>query len=315
MESIERNIIVKCTTVRNLMTKYTIHTKNNIGHCHSDFFESALTIGSRQLDILHIIIRNNINTVSGISKELDLSASGLSLTISKMVKQNLLVKLYDETNDARNVIIKPTDEAMVLYNLLMSTSRKYIIDFYDTQTDSEKELYLNSIISFTNAFKSFGVNGITSEMDFNYIVDLILDGMFVLKKYFEQFFRDAENEYSDRVTFTRKETEILILIRNEGINTPSELANLTMTKESTISLQLKSLVKNNFLVKEKSKEDSRKTFFILTELGAQTLQKDIDIIEQIFFTLINTFTDEEKENILNGLSNLEVLFNLLLARN
>ncbi len=314
MYTIEREIVNKVAVIKNLMTKYIFHTKQ-IEDCNKKYFDSVVSIGSRQLDIIHIIIQLNINTVSGISKELELSASGLSITISKMVKQNLLEKLYDETNDARNVILKPTDEAIKVYNELQSFFKKSIIDFYQQQTSQEQEIYLRSIISFTNAFKSFGVKGITSEMEFSYIVDLISEGIFMLKKYCEKFFRDAENEYSDKVTYTRKETELLLTILHSGINTPSEMSQITMTKESTISLQLKNLVQAGYLVKEKSKEDSRKTLFKLTELGKTTLAKDISVIEEIFFKILNTFTNEEKENILDGLLNLEVLFNLLLARN
>ncbi len=311
MNTSEKNIIDKIKNIKNLIDIYNYNYEKN-DHLHDACnFDDAI-LASRQFDIFHLIISKKINKVSELSKYLDLSASSLSITISKMCNQNFLEKSYDETLDARNVILKPTEQGMTIYKQIKLFFINSLKEFYMSLNSDEVEIFSSALYDLSQSLQFYKIDVIEKTMELDALCELIFSNLFKLKVPFERFFRDAKNKYKTTISLTDKEIRLLSFLLEPDINSPSDLSKITYTKESTISTQLKNLVKKGYLTKEKSDKDIRKTYFIITDLGKETLENDIKIIENIFTELIKTFSEDDKINLTNGLLSLEVLFNLLL---
>ncbi len=314
MNTTEKVIINKLSNVKSLISQYhntNVNKETHTFHCNFDDDVFA----SRQFDILHLIITENINTVSNLAKYFDLSASSLSITISKMCSANLIEKSYDETSDSRNVVLKPTQHALDVHEEIKHFTTNNFKEFYNSLNKEELEIFSSALYDLSSSLQLFKIHLFTNDIELDKLSELIFENLFKLKAPFEQFFRDAKNKYKDNISLTDREIGILDFLSQPNINTPSELSCVTFTKESTISSQLKGLVKKGYLRKEKSDKDIRKTYFIITELGQTTFDNDINIIQNIFAELLETFSEDDKQNLTNGLSSLEVLFNLLLQHN
>lgn len=116
------------------------------------FASGNITI--RQLQMIHIIRDDGINTISGIAKELNLSKSSTSLTISKLVKNGLLEKRSpDEDDDGRKAYFFLTQEgeteaARMESDLVEMIGRA----FRDLSQEDTKKIcdHLDAIISLLN---------------------------------------------------------------------------------------------------------------------------------------------------------------------
>lgn len=316
MDSIENIIADKLFTIRKKADNYsyknitTLMEMTNSFQCTSDF-----NIGSRQFDILHYIYINDLATISALANELDLSAPSLSLIVTKMVKNNLLEKLYDEDSDARIVVLKLTEFGESTYNMFIDNITTFLIKFFDRLNSSERDVLLRAMDSLTLASKSFNVVPFSKDFSNAEIVNNIISNAFILKHYFETFIRNAKNSLKDIVSLTEKEINILICISQVDVHTPKEVSTLLCSSESTISTQLKPLVKKGYLTKQKSKEDNRNTLFNITESGIETLEYNFTMLRNSTIEIIKTFNDEDKENIYIGLTNLEIFLDLLLNYN
>jgi|GEM_PF-322555 len=79
----------------------------------------------RQLQIIHLIREDSINTISGIANEFNLSKSSTSLTISKMVKKGYLQKIApSENDDGRKVYFHITEKG----NALSLATEQFLLD-------------------------------------------------------------------------------------------------------------------------------------------------------------------------------------------
>ncbi len=313
MNSIDKDIVLNIALLHKVVNKYSF--KNNyklpyIDNCFND--NKDMTLKSRQLDILYLIIANNLNTVSEISNELELSKSSLSITISKMANQELLEKVYDHSDDARHVILKETEKGRNLYNNLKTFFINELTKFFMSLNEEEKQIHKSAMQYLNVAFYSFGVKNIDYDNSTDEeILSILFENIFILKKPLEKLHRQVKNNLKDKLALTEKEMDILRFIFEFDKSTPSELAGILFSSESTISSQLKPLVKNGYLVKEKSSEDSRKTYFKITSLGIDTLNECKNLLDSQFTLIISKFSIEDKKNILEGTSRLIDLFELL----
>ncbi len=278
-------------------------------------FTNYTEIGARQYEILHILYTKQCNKVSEVSKLLDLSISSLSLIISKMVANDLIEKNYETTDDSRNVVLSLTEfgenNYLILKNLYCNILKQFILSL----SNEELELFQNAVTSLTDALSMFSIIYIEKNYDIDKISDLIFQNLFILKTPFEKFFRDIRNNLKDDLTLTDKEINILVIFADVKTSTPSKIAAMVHSSESTISTQLKKLVKKGHLEKSKSIEDSRITNFTLTESGSSTIQYELSLLNNQAIEIINTFKNQDKIKILDGLNYLHILFELLLKDN
>ncbi len=312
MSNIDKDIISNFSLLSKLITKYNFKNTNrlhNKGKCIK--IKNEIDFHRRQFDILYLIVTKKCKTVSDISSELDLSKSSLSITVSKMVEQNLLEKVYEQTLDSRQVMLQETEKGKKLFINIKQFFKEDMIDFYNWLSESQKEIYKSAIQSLNVAFLSFGLKKIDLEQSNEQIVEKMFENIFILKKPLEKLYRQVKNNLKDEIVLTEKQIDILLYIKEYNKNIPSELASILFSSESTISSQLKTLVEKKYLVKEKSKEDSRKTYFNITDLGVTTLDICRSKLEKQLLGIISKFSEQEKENLLEGSTNLIKLFELL----
>ncbi len=310
--AINSEIVKKMYSLKRLIGEYDFTYKycGNMLEKYNDIIGS-LHVGSRQYEIIHFIVNKRCNKVSELAKLLDLSNSSLSLIITKMTDNNLIVKHYDTTDDSRNVILEVTKEGQENYNILKNVYCEELANFINTLNDSEQKFFIKALYSLTGALAIFNIRPVTEENTIEEIPSIIFQNLFTLKIPFENMFRDVRNVLKAQLTLTEKETKILMFLNNVGISTPSEVAKILQSSESTISIQLKKLLKKGHLVKTKCKEDSRKNLFYITDLGKETVNREFNLFNEEFIKNINNFSEQDKINILDGLNNLHVLFELL----
>lgn len=307
----EREIIIKIKSLQISISKYgqktTEFKKNN-----SIEKLETLNISSRQIDILNLVIMYGINNVSSLAKELDLSTSGLSIIISKMVKQDLLEKMYDDEDDGRMVNLVATKKGIDVHNTVINGIAEIIETFISSLDESEYRLYTKTCKDFTSAFEAFGVEPFDESLKGKELAHYVTKTVMTIKNPFEKFFREVNANNKEEIALTDKERALLGLIIDANICTPSEISKILCTSESTVSTQLRGLYKEGYLTKEKSFEDSRKTYFYPTKKGVETFEQCEQIFNNALIGLLQLSTEETLLKILEGLNSAIILFELLL---
>lgn len=307
----EREIIGKIKNLQISISQYGQKTTQFSKNKSIEKLEN-LNLSSRQIDILNLIIVYNINTVSSLAKELDLSTSGLSIIISKIVKQGLLEKMYDDDSDGRMVILVATTMGIEVHNTIINSIADIIEIFVNSLDEDEYRLYVKSCKDFTSAFSSFGIEPFDENLKGKELANYVTKTVMTIKNPLEKFFRDVNANNKEEIYLTDKERGLLAIIINAKICTPSEIAKVFCTSESTVSTQLRGLYKKGYLTKEKSFEDSRKTYFYPTDKGVETFEKCDKIFNDAFIEVLQLIKEETQIKIIDGLDSAIILFELLL---
>lgn len=268
-------------------------------------------ISDRQLDIIHLIITNNVNTVSSLAKYLGLSTSSMSTVISKMTNQKLLDKVPDE-KDGRAVTLVPTEHAILIYSLFKNIFSESFTDFINRLNKKELSLFDDCVENISNALTSSMNRTYSRNLHLSEKIDFVFETLFLTKKNYETFFRNTKSATKDDLLLTPKEMMLYRLIIEGTATTPSEISKITCTGESTISTQLKKMLKKGLIYKQKDSKDSRKTYFLTTDYGAKIFYESCDIVDNTFLEFLKNITIEKKESILESLKCSNTLFELLL---
>lgn len=313
MHTIETEIIKQLESLKLSVAKYRYKNLNNNLEEENDIKKiEELKISNRQLDILSLIIDENINTVSSISNYLELSISSVSTIVSKMVKQDLIEKVYDSKNDARTVLLVATNKGYESQTFVKSVFTKIFKKFLDTLDEETKELHDIMVEKTIEVFFELGIEPYDKTMSNEMKAKYFYRNINLIKKPYQKIFRDTKNTLKEKNMLTEKEIGILTLICDLNINTPSEISSFVCTTESTISTQLKTLMKKGFIVKEKHASDSRKTYFYANECGKENFEKCRAITNDVLIKTLSIFTEEKKISILESLKSANILFELLL---
>ncbi len=316
VDALENKILNKMFILDKLIRTYSLKYNDfDVTFKNNPNLKEYMETGARQYEILHLIETKRCNKVSELAKLLDLSPSSLSIIISKMVANNLIEKRYESTTDLRNVILTLTESGSANYYTLKNAYCLIVKNFISNLNSEELSLFNNALSSLTSALYMFSLIPIDTNKDFDEMANLIFQNLFILKTPFEKFFRDIRHSLKDQLTLTDKEITILIIFLDFKTSIPSKIASLVHSSESTISTQLKKLVKKGHLEKSKSEEDSRITNFTLTNLGESTISHELSLLHIKSIELINTFQYQDKIKILDGLNSLHVMFELLLKEN
>lgn len=271
-------------------------------------------ISPRQWDILFLIEEMKINTVSLISKELDLSLSSLSIIISKMVGNNLVEKNYEEDNsDGRIVILDLSKNAKTYYYEMKKLITTAIYDFINSLDEESHTLFTNAVEELEFIARILNLNVFDIAMNIESQAEVIYQNIMRLKFVCEKLFRKV-NSGMDNFIF-EKGLAILAATIKDDLHTPSQLSQKIKTSESTISTQLKALINKNLMYKTKKAGDSRKTYFYATEEGISIYDKCIENTMSTFKNLLSNLDKDLLLNLDNGLDNLIILFEVLLKNN
>lgn len=120
--------------------------------------------------------------------------------------------------------------------------------------------------------------------------------------------REIEKEHKNALlSITKKakltiaEWQLLLHILDDN-TTQEQLSNATSLDTSTLSRQLKSLVKKEMLDKTPTGRDKRQLIYNVTELGQQSVKLINEAYNELEANIFNRWTDEEK-NLLQILLN------------
>ncbi len=267
-------------------------------------------ISPRQWDILFIIEEMKVNTLSLISKELELSLSSLSIIISKMVGNNLIVKKYEDNSDGRIIILDLSEKAKGYYYEMKKMIMTAICDFLKSLDKESRQLFDNAIKELEFVGKFFSPYILDLSKDIESQAEVMYQNIMRLKFVSESIFRKV-NSGVDNSIF-EKGLAILAATIKENLHTPSELSQKIKTSESTISTQLKALINKNLMYKTKKAGDSRKTYFYPTEEGISLYEKCKENTMETLTAMISKLDKELLLNLDSGLNNIIILYELLM---
>lgn len=233
-------------------------------------------LSARQFFILYIILYKKVNTITEISKHLNLSKANISILTSKLedagyVSRNKLLDI-----DSRISSLEVTELGKEVYNetsakvggLLADQVQKYedgFSGFVDLLFDLKKCLKIDSSINEPEA--------------------IMLLGFIKLESIYEDIYNRILLDIDVKISIA--EIKIIKLVaEHDNINFEG-LTHYSALSYSTLSLQVKALVDRGFITKIKSREDGRVTYLKLTDLG-----KKID----------DTFNNKKGDVILKVLS-------------
>ncbi|WMI81122.1 MarR family winged helix-turn-helix transcriptional regulator [Anaerotignum sp. MB30-C6] len=102
---------------------------------------------------------------------------------------------------------------------------------------------------------------------------------------------------------TIQQFNILIYIRDFGINTVSEISKAFCLSKSSTSLTISKMVAKGYLIKEAPEEgdDGRKIYFHLTEKGHASLQETESTIMEVAGQHFDSFDAEKRKTLFNHL--------------
>jgi DNA-binding MarR family transcriptional regulator len=127
--------------------------------------------------------------------------------------------------------------------------------------------------------------------DLDQIVDLLIENM--KKLFFPEEWFDMDMKFSKFELFT-----MLFLDKRKEI-TMTELVEYINSPMSTATGIVDRLVKNGYVIRERSETDRRIVILKLTEEGAQLIKKLKELISGYLGMVLEDLTDEEKQFIIN----------------
>jgi DNA-binding MarR family transcriptional regulator len=127
--------------------------------------------------------------------------------------------------------------------------------------------------------------------DLDQIVDLLIENM--KKLFFPEEWFDMDMKFSKFELFT-----MLFLDKRKEI-TMTELVEYINSPMSTATGIVDRLVKNGYVIRERSETDRRIVILRLTEEGAQLIKKLKELISGYLGMVLEDLTDEEKRFITN----------------
>lgn len=103
---------------------------------------------------------------------------------------------------------------------------------------------------------------------------------------------------------------LTVLYDNDGKLSMKEIGQLIGKDKSTITALVNKLLKLGYVEKERSQEDRRVTYIILTEKGKDVEGKFNDISKKVYLTAYKNFSKEERDILLKLLKKMNNNFNL-----
>ncbi len=242
-------------------------------------------ISKRQLEILFLIIKKDINTISGISDYLGLSTPNISIIVSKLESLELIEKIYNINDDNRQVHLKLTDKGIDIFN-------QYMNKF--------KTLSENSMLSLSNDKRQalFPLGNKFAELfdiDIDFEEDWFTGYMEILIK-ISSFVENVQKDSPQ--TFSYSEMKILSAIYKIGINSSIELLRVLPITQSALSQYLKKLESRGYLERKVCKDDKRKRSFEVTPKGIDSITSFNKTYNEIFIQKLLSLDNNQKENLL-----------------
>lgn len=271
--------------------------RNNILSNFKKNSKSELILSERQYCIMYLIIHRNINKVTDIAHYLDLSKANISILVSKLVDNNFIVRQKSENSDSRVTILVATDEGRDAFKQI----RESLVENIATLVD-EDECADNVIFDLANKLQQI--------LKVDRKPDNIHDFVIFVAIRTNRFFENMYNKIIVQSKFDLSVSEMRIIktLDKSGRTNFETLANTMAISHSTLSLQVKQLQDNGYIIKEKSDIDGRVMYLTLTEKGVDVNNRLLEYKRQIIYNRFDNKTQNEMRFIYQTLFDLFNLF-------
>ncbi len=265
---------------------------------------STSNISERQFHILYMIEKRNINTTSALAKFFNLSKPNISLIVSKLETMNCLSKIYNsEDVDGRSVVLEVTKTGNEYLNIHINKMQEnYILYFSNFMTEEIQKEFFDIITLLCNLTNI--------EVNKENIYETILLLTIFINIYFENTSSKLVKDLNLKIS--KNDCHLLYMISN-GINTLDELSNTTSISNSTLSIQLKSLLKKELLTQLKE-DDKRKKSFYITKTGETLIKTVLDYRTNLILQDIKVLNDDQRENVIISCEKILTILNIWLNK-
>ncbi len=108
---------------------------------------------------------------------------------------------------------------------------------------------------------------------------------------------------------TLHQFRIISAIFYAKMNTISQMENIFGISKSSLSITIKKLEKEGYIVKKSGVEyDGRKVFIEVTEKGIKEMREKEKMMYSLFYEFFNTLNDEKKISLYEGIKNFNKVF-------
>lgn len=289
----------------------SIMQSKTITDMHSQFKQNSKSnavISFRQFNILHVIKKYNINTNTDIANFFRLSKPNISIITSKMIANNLIEKVENNSGDNRITVFALTEDGERQYNEHFES----IEQTFGVLLPELDESVITATHSIINAFNIVLETNVTYESWVDNLI-LIMIGMFTFG---EQMFGKLEKMINNKLT--QHQLRILLMMSCD-CDTIDEISEGVGVSHSTLSIQLKTLIQKGYVVSVPNIMDKRKKTFVITDKAAELLGEIDKMRNKIIVDLIVEKDEATQEITLSIVDNLLYIFsyqkNKLEAKN
>ncbi len=265
------------------------HYRENILNNFKKNSKGSKILSERQYFILYVIIHKNINTITGIAEYLSLSKANISILTTKLEEQGYLNRDKLQNKDSRVSTLIVSELGEKVFN----EARKKMSDSVQSRIEQYKSSDIDILEVYINLKRVINI-----DQSIDSVEDILLLICMKLNNVFEEIYYKIIKNYDLNISVAEfKIIKTLALLEKANFELLTEVMTLSY---STLSLQVKSLEEKGFVAKEKSFEDGRVTFIILTEKGNEVY----DIFNKYNHAIIIERLSHKSSNEINDLVNV-----------
>lgn len=278
----------------------SIMQNKSVMDMHSQFKQnskSEAVISFRQFHILHVIKKYNINTNTDIAKFFRLSKSNISIITSKMINNNFIEKVENNTADNRVTTFALTKAGEMQYQEHFDS----IEQMFEVVIPELDEGIINATNEIINQFnKALGTTITYKSWVDNFILIMIGTATFI-----EEIFGRLEKMLDGKLT--QHQLRILLMMTCQ-CDTIDEISDGIGVSHSTLSIQLKTLIQKGYVVSIPNIMDKRKKTFEVTDKATELLSEIDKMKNQVIVDIILEENEETQKITLSIVDNLLYIF-------
>ncbi len=296
----------------------TTYAKNHIDKNFKINSKCSNELSERQFHILFSIEYLKQDTLSKLSSTLGLSASGLSTIVSKLMSGGYVTKNhFVEGTDGRMVIFEVSEKGRHSVAEATQLIIQKIEELYVSLNTEERTDFLKSYRQLRTLFNLEGFRDHHEAVEMKEFGIIILEGYILANRFSDSFFAknfDQNGKQQSKVSV--EQFRALKTIHDFGLDNLTALARCLTISESATSLTISKLSHAGYIKKEKTQGsgDARKMQFYITDLGVLALAEIDTILQNGFKNLYNSLDDFCKQQLCEGVSQLNNIFKTLNNR-
>lgn len=280
--------------INELESYFSLHFKHFINCNFKQNANSERLLSERQFQILYLIEEKKITGLTNIAKAIDKSKSSTSLIVSKLEKNEYLVKKSDKTtNDNRKVVLELTDEG----KKILESERKEFYGLFDTAYNKvgkevmEQILQIVSEINETVASSQNAYNNLESEHinPKDKYFDMFVEAYYYVSNFIHTVLSET---YKQTGKVTLVEGKLLMTMYSLDDADLSTLSKCINTSTSTTCVHLSKLIKKELISQTSFIDDKRKCTYKITALGKEAVEESNKIRNENILDIIENSSED-----------------------